>query len=508
MKVIPHHPTATSVCLWITAAPPERSWSVEVRVHGTASVVHRWSATRHPDRKLPNGVPGLPPAGIWRNLVSDLSPGESYDVVIVPTIRRARLVARFDTLPEKLPLRMLAASCYYVENDTPVLDALPLQLPAAVRRGRAAELIRKLRLWLRTLLSALPRRGSPGFLQGGVAQRYRKLYDSPATRPHLKVLMGDQVYLDAPVRDFYRHEPPASLARRVARSYQRSWDVLGEFLTLGANVCVSDDHEFWNDYPNDPPFLWRSLQDPEARAAFERAALDHLRWMQVARPTYHVTVGPRGSRPQLAVFVADTRIHRTTADCEDPRFMRDEDLADLVTWIDELRCPGVLVVGQPLIVAAAGAFDDNLRSYTRQYDDLCRALLRSAHDVVVVCGDSHFGRVSTMKMPDTGRRHIEVISSPLTVLEGAEASVSTDLPEGLDVFPPGAEDSERTGLAEWVNGVPGCGAEAICEDHAMLLGFSAGADGGVELTVGAYLMRHLDAGGGPKLAWTERFDLH
>ncbi|HEY2192779.1 MAG TPA: hypothetical protein VGH76_10840, partial [Actinomycetospora sp.] len=87
MKVIPHHPTTTSVCLWINASPPERSWSVEVRVRGTGSVVQRWSATRHPDRELPNGIPGLPPAGIWRALVRDLSPGESYDVVIVPTIR-------------------------------------------------------------------------------------------------------------------------------------------------------------------------------------------------------------------------------------------------------------------------------------------------------------------------------------------------------------------------------------------------------------------------------------
>jgi hypothetical protein len=59
-----------------------------------------------------------------------------------------------------------------------------------------------------------------------------------------------------------------------------------------------------------------------------------------------------------------------------------------------------------------------------------------------------------------------------------------------------------------VNAVPGRDDGAFCEDHAMLLDFEAGDDGGVAFTVGAYLMRRVDGAGGPRLAWTERFDLH
>ena len=114
-----------------------------------------------------------------------------------------------------------------------------------------------------------------------------------------------------------------------------------------------------------------------------------------------------------------------------------------------------MFLGKTLIVGVAGAFDDNLRSYPRQYGRLCDALARSAHDVVVVCGDAHFGRVAAIDVPGTGRRHVEVISSPLTVLYGAEAPASCGLDDGLGVFPPGAEAGEQTGIATWVNAVPG-----------------------------------------------------
>ena len=198
MKVIAHHPTTTSVTLWISAGPAERRWSVEVRARRSGRVVDQWSASRRPDRTLPNGIPGLPALCVWRHRISGLTPGEAYDVTVVPTIREERLVARFETLPDELPLRILAAPCYDTRSDSTILSALPLYLPAAVRTGWLAELVRRVRRGVRTLLSALPRRGSPVLLQDSVAQRYRTLYDRPATRPHLKVLMGDQVYLDAP----------------------------------------------------------------------------------------------------------------------------------------------------------------------------------------------------------------------------------------------------------------------------------------------------------------------
>ena len=100
-----------------------------------------------------------------------------------------------------------------------------------------------------------------------------------------------------------------------------------------------------------------------------------------------------------------------------------------------------------------------------------------------------------------------MISSPLTVLEGAEAPVSCGLGDELDVFPPGASAGEQTGVAKQVNAVPGRHDGAFCEDHAMLLEFTTGDDGAVVVTVGAHLMRHADRHGAPQLAWTEEFEL-
>ena len=210
-----------------------------------------WSASRRPDRTLPNGIPGLPALCLWRHRISGLTPGDAYDVTVVPTIRSERLVGRFETLPDELPLRILAASCYDARSDTTILSALPLYLPAAVRTGWLAELVRRVRRGVRTLLSALPDEDPRCCCRAVSRSATARSTTVPPPGRTSRSSWATRSTSTRPVREFYRRATPAALVRRVARSYQQSWEMLGEFLSLGANVMVSDDHEFWNDYPGD-----------------------------------------------------------------------------------------------------------------------------------------------------------------------------------------------------------------------------------------------------------------
>jgi hypothetical protein len=90
------------------------------------------------------------------------------------------------------------------------------------------------------------------------------------------------------------------------------------------------------------------------------------------------------------------------------RFMLDADLDRLVEWLAGLRCPGVLVLGQPLhaipVSRWKGLFetidiitDINLPAFT-QFARLAQALQRAPHDVCVLSGDVHFGRVASVEL--------------------------------------------------------------------------------------------------------------
>ena len=72
-------------------------------------------------------------------------------------------------------------------------------------------------------------------------------------RPDLKLLCGDQVYLDAP--SFWTVFPAVTegeLKRRLLESYLAAWTQEPGYHTLladGPNAFTADDHDFWNNAP-------------------------------------------------------------------------------------------------------------------------------------------------------------------------------------------------------------------------------------------------------------------
>src|SRR6185295_1669857 len=72
-----------------------------------------------------------------------------------------------------------------------------------------------------------------------------------ATAPEIKILCGDQVYLDSPASYFLLRRSEATLAERFREHYARTWtqhEASEGFATLlrhGGTYCTADDHEFW-----------------------------------------------------------------------------------------------------------------------------------------------------------------------------------------------------------------------------------------------------------------------
>jgi hypothetical protein len=114
--------------------------------------------------------------------------------------------------------------------------------------------------------------------------------------------------------------------------------------------------------------------------------------------------------------------------------MRDEDLKAVGRWIEGLRGPGVLVVGQPVLVEEKSTIGSLLKkgltkailtyvdrdlSHYAQYGELIDHIKSSEHSVVVLTGDVHFGRVARGELkPGSGTEFVEVISSPMQAVLG------------------------------------------------------------------------------------------
>jgi hypothetical protein len=266
-----------------------------------------------------------------------------------------------------------------------------------------------------------------GGLVGGT---YR--YMTEDQRPDVKVLCGDQVYLDNPWREttlkWYRaNQKPGLFRATLFEKYVANWtQVSGEdagfrqLLADGANYFCSDDHEFWNNAPNFGGVgLLNSLTSGQRKWWFDEASR-LFRAFQSSSPLLRLEV------PPLSVCVADTRINRDTKGL---RFMRDEDLKSLGRWIKRLEGPGVLVVGQPVLVEGYGVtksllkkglknavlsyIDRDLPHYA-QYKDLVGHIKSAVHSVVILTGDVHFGRVACGELkPGSETTFVEVISSPM-----------------------------------------------------------------------------------------------
>lgn len=288
------------------------------------------------------------------------------------------------------------------------MRALPDELP-----GRDAQPLRVL------LSSCFYRKNDNGEL-GKAVGWLRDKYP-----PHLKILCGDQVYLDMPVSEnLPRDKGP--LGRRLLAKYLENWNDgvadspggYGNFLGWGANLFVSDDHEFWNNYPYRTAIA-SNTWTKAGRALWGKLAKELFLALQTCRaldagppPALCFTVG---QRRRVSFFALDGRFSRTRELAYSPH-----DKARVLQWIAGLDCPGLLVLSQPLFEDSHGLFgrrfvDASLQDFD-DHNEIERALLSAPHDIVVLSGDIHGGRVAQTN--GARARIFEVVASPAALVDG------------------------------------------------------------------------------------------
>jgi hypothetical protein len=250
-------------------------------------------------------------------------------------------------------------------------------------------------------------------LAGAAGAAYARL---PMTaRPDLKFLCGDQVYLDAPFPRYLTHFGDEDLKAELLATYLATWFQGGdgsgfsELLRAGASFLSSDDHEFWNNAP-ERGLLVRNTWFGGGRRTWWNLATQLYGTFQATSPMAQFQVG------RLSFLVLDTRMSRTL---DRTQLVPGPQLDAMAGWVAGLTGPGVLVVGQPMLAEQhdwRGQFLDwGLADYG-QYQDMVRILGRSGHDIVILTGDVHYGRIAGCLLP-SGSKLIEVIASPLALVD-------------------------------------------------------------------------------------------
>lgn len=234
----------------------------------------------------------------------------------------------------------------------------------------------------------------------------------------VKILCGDQVYLDDPTLHFTWHtHSAAELEDKLLSNYLRTWTqggaVVGyqQFLQNGANFFSGDDHEFWNNAPN-----WATLI-PDT---WFQSGRDN--WLDIAAALFRVfqseSAVSRFDVGTLSFFIADTRINR---DADQMNFMSFNDLNELDRWITNLQGVGVLVIGQPLFSEKAGIkgkFADRSLPDYMQYAELVQILSKTNHSILLLTGDVHYGRIARCQIKPNIYLY-EIISSPTALVNPA-----------------------------------------------------------------------------------------
>lgn len=322
----------------------------------------------------------------------------------------------------------------------------------------------------------------------------RALLEDPGLRPHLTLLMGDQVYADFPQWRSLLTLTRGSLLARFNRAYARTWTNPGfaRLLAGGGTWCVASDHEFWNNFPGHAVGI--PLRSDRFWGMWHQLALERFTAIQAGARTVKLDIGDGGDGGrQVSFFLADTCLDRTR---DGLRFLSKAAMDELEGWLAGLDCPGVLLLGQPVI---AGRGDPNLDSrlpdFRQYWRRLLPALRRSPQDLVVLAGDQHWGRIAETALdPEAGTRLVEIVSSPLALISESAGGPALNRPRLLAA----AAGIEPTPVS-FPATVPTYrfGDQLRTEEHGMTLSFHAPAPGEVGLTVRAWMVRHPAA----PLAW-------
>ena len=251
-------------------------------------------------------------------------------------------------------------------------------------------------------------------------------------KPDIKILAGDQVYLDDPALHFtFNTHTREELEDMLFTNYARTWTQSGfangnnAYLKDGANFFASDDHEFWNNAPDAATLILDTLSQG-GRDDWWELASNLYRIFQTTKSATTFDVGP------LSFYLADTRVNRGPGRND---FMSLGDRDALETWVNGITGVGVLVVGQPIFASKAGFFasrfaDKHLPNY-KQYEDLARILSRTQRSIIVLTGDVHYGRIASCQLGPNVFLH-EVISSPTSLVNPLVGGKWDPAP---DIFP-------------------------------------------------------------------------
>jgi len=289
-----------------------------------------------------------------------------------------------------------------------------------------------------------------------------------------QVLCGDQVYMDLDARDsiLWTDGLPSPWGR-----YSEQWtknDAFKNLLAIAPTLMMADDHEFWNNYPEGNSGMnWvnnlRNVAPPQAAVSLDRAfsvfqaalnadpgALsdpmtgpdDVDTMLKDTARTFDLDLGC------LRVFVLDTRTARSWVLREDDarfdtavasRFTQHSWLTRLKVSLGASKTPVVLFLSQPLIEEAGDLREANLPDFASNYAELCDAIFASPHDILIVSGDIHWGRLYHMEKvrSNTPKQKVyEFISSPLSRIRSWKDLADPD-PKVVN---------RREGKITWVNG--------------------------------------------------------
>jgi hypothetical protein len=234
-------------------------------------------------------------------------------------------------------------------------------------------------------------------------------------KPDVKIFAGDQVYLDSPWQRFAAGtHTVAELHDIFVEHYKYTWGQSEGFVRLlkeGANYFCSDDHEFWNNAPNIASFILDTWPPLGKRLEWWKAARELYCAFQGGKPIQQFDI------PPLSFLVADTRMNRSNKKVD---FMLRSDLDRVGRWVDGLKGPGVLVIGQPLLQTSTGFFSGHLQDWNlpdyEQYHQLVEIVGRSVHSLVILTGDVHYGRIACSSLR-SGAALIEIIASPMSLVD-------------------------------------------------------------------------------------------
>jgi hypothetical protein len=365
--LVPQSAMPDSVSVWVgTRLPPSADWRLQAGLQDPVLIGDTWASWRVGDR---------PRFWAQRLELDGLEPGRRYPVRLLDG-DSPLAIASAVTLPEDLPTRAerpftcLIGSCFaYLSDEAGAAGAAYARLPSSAQ-------------------------------------------------PHVKFLAGDQVYLDAPFPRFlFNMFGTEDLRAELLAGYVAVWMQGGdgwgfsELLRSGSTWFCSDDHEIWNNAPSPTPTVratWWPFGDHGAS------------WLQMATELYQLFQSPRRLDTfrvgRLSFMVLDTRLERTR---DRSRLCSPAALKALAAWVDDLPGPGVLVVGQPLLMAQAGIkghFTDWGLPDFGQYTDIVRILGRTKHDLLILTGDVHYGRVAGCELA-SGATLTELIASPLALVD-------------------------------------------------------------------------------------------